>query len=255
MLPTFIDTHAHLDFSHFKDDLNVVIQNAKDVGIEKIINIGCNLKRSQRSIELAEKYKNLWATVGVHPSDVKDCDDKILEKIYENAKHKKVVAIGEIGLDYFHGVDDKAKQKNTLIVQIKIARELHKPIVIHTREAGRDVLDILNQEKAEQIVIHCFSETQEFAEEALKRGYMLSFTGILTYPKADKVREVVAKTPLERIMIETDCPFLGPQVYRGKRNEPAYVVEVAKKIAEIKEIDLDEVAKITTQNAEIFFGI
>ena len=252
---SFIDTHAHLDFSQFENDLNNVLNNAKKNKVEKIINIGCNLERSQKTLDLANKFENIWAAVGVHPSDVKDCDNSVLKEIYELAKAQKVVAVGEVGLDYFHPDYDKEKQKEVFIAQIKIAQELNKPLVVHTREAGKDVLEILNKEKHDKVVIHCFSENQEFAEEALKRGYMLSFTGIITYSKADEIRQVVAKTSLERIMIETDCPFLAPQKYRGNRNEPAYVVEVAKKIAEIKEIGLDEVAKVTTENAESFFRI
>lgn len=251
----FIDTHAHLDFSQFENDLDNVLNNAKKNKVEKIINIGCNLERSQKTLDLANKFENIWAAVGVHPSDVQDFNDSVLKEIYELAKAQKVVAVGEVGLDYFHPDYDKEKQKEAFIAQIKIAQELNKPLVVHTREAGKDVLEILNKEKHAKVVIHCFSETQEFAEEALKRGYMLSFTGIITYPKADEVRQVVANTPLDRIMIETDCPFLAPQKYRGNRNEPAYVVEVAKKIAEIKEIGLDEVARVTTKNAERFFRI
>ena len=251
----FIDTHAHLDFPQFKKDLEETITKAKENNVAKIINIGCSLERSQKALKIAENHKNIWASVGVHPSDIKDFNDDVLKEIYELAKKDKVVAIGEVGLDYFRGNDDKEKQKKAFIAQIKIAQKLDKPLIIHTREAGKDLLEILNQEKHNKIVINCFSETQEFADKALNRGYMLSFTGIITYPKADEVRQVVANTPLERIMIETDCPFLAPQAYRGNRNEPAYVVEVAKKIAEIKEIDLDKTAEITTRNAERFFGI
>ncbi len=251
----FIDTHAHLDFPEFKNDLDQVIETAFEKGVEKIINIGCSLERSKKSLEIAEKHKNVWASVGVHPSDVENFDIKTLEEIYLFAKYKKVVAIGEVGLDYFHKNAESDVQKKVFIEQMKIANELSKPVVVHTREAGSDMLEVLRKERPKNAVIHCFSETQDFADEVLAMGYFLSFTGIITYPKAEEIRQVVANTPLERIMLETDCPFLAPQAFRGERNEPAYVVEIAKKIAEIKEVGLDEVARVTTENAEIFFGV
>lgn len=251
-----IDTHAHLDFPQFNEDREETIQKAKETGVEKIINIGCNLERSQQSVDLAEKYENIWASVGLHPSDVDDhVETRLIASLHDLAKHKKVVAIGEIGLDYFHKSGDIKVQKKAFLEQIKIAQELNKPLVIHTRKAGEDLLKILKHEKPQNAVIHCFTETQEFADEVLAMGYYLSFTGIITYPKADDIRKVVANTPLDRIMLETDCPFLAPQAFRGDRNEPAFVLEVAKKVAEIKGISLEEVAEVTTRNAEMFFGI
>lgn len=251
----FIDTHIHIDFPQFNQDREAVIQKAQSAFVGKMINVGCNLKTSQKSIALAEKYPNIWATVGIHPSDVKIYNSQIEKELFELAKNKKVVAIGEIGLDYFYGKDNQEEQKKVLTAQIKIAKEVEKPVVIHTRDAGADLLKILKQEKPQQAVIHCFTETAAFAEEILAMGYMISFTGIITYAKAEELRQVVSKTPLNRIMIETDCPFLAPQKYRGERNEPAFVVEVAQKIAEIKNIGLEEIAEKTTQNAEVFFGI
>ena len=251
----FTDTHAHLDFPQFKNDLQKTVLNAYAKGVQKIINIGCDLQRAQKSIEIAERFENVWATVGIHPSDIDfKLETRLIASLHKMATHPKVVGVGEIGLDYFH-CKNKEAQKDALIAQIKIAREVDKPIVIHTREAGKDVLEILKQENAKKVVIHCFTENQEFAEEALKRGYLLSFTGIITYPKSEDLRKVVANVPLESMMIETDCPFLAPQAFRGQRNEPAFVIEIAKKIAEIKGVDLEKVAEITTKNAERFFGI
>lgn len=251
----FIDTHIHIDFPNFNKDRADVIKKAQEVGVEKMINVGVNLETSQKSIDLAEKYENIWATVGVHPSDVKEYTPQIEQELFELAKHNKVVAIGEIGLDYFYGKETIDLQKEVCIAQIKMAKELNKPLVIHTRDAGDDLLKILKQENPNHVVIHCFTETEDFAKEVLDMGYMISFTGIMTYPKADDLRQVVAQTPLDRIMIETDCPFLAPQKQRGERNEPAFVVEVAKKIAEIKGVVLEEIAEVTTMNAERFFGI
>ena len=251
----FIDTHVHLDFPQFQKDREEVIERAQDAGVFKMIDIGCNLQSSQNAINLTKKYENIFATVGVHPSDIQEYDDKVEKQIFELAKQEKVVAIGEVGLDYFHGDKDIEKQKQVFVSQINLAKEFAKPLVIHTREAGEDLLNILKKEKPLQAVIHCFTENLEFAEEVLAFDYMISFTGIITYPSAEDVCKVVAKIPLKRIMIETDCPFLAPQKYRGKRNEPSFVVEVARKIAEIKDLSFEEVVKTTTKNAEIFFKI
>lgn len=251
-----IDTHAHLDFPQFDGERQKVVEQAKNANVAKIINIGCNLKTSQKAIDLAENYKNIWASVGLHPSDANDCLKKdFFKSLHKLAKQKKVIAIGEIGLDYFHKNGEIETQKKAFIEQIKIAEDLKKPLIIHTREAGKDLLEILKKEKPTNAVIHCFSETQEFAETVLEMGYFLSFTGIVTYPKTEKLHQVIANTPLNRIMLETDCPFLAPQKFRGKRNEPAFVVEIAKKIAEIKQISLEEISQITTKNAELFFKI
>lgn len=251
----FIDTHIHIDFPQFNQDREEVIKRAQKKEVYKMINIGCNLKSSQKSLELAEKYPQIWATVGVHPSDVNEYDLKTAEKVYQLAQKDKVVAIGEIGLDYFYGKNNIEQQKEALISQINIGKELEKPLIIHTRDAGDDLLQILKQENPKNVVIHCFTESLSFAKIILEMGYLISFTGIITYAKAEAIRRVVKETPLEKIMLETDCPFLAPQAHRGQRNEPAFVIEVGKKIAEIKEMPLEKVAEVTTKNAEKFFGI
>jgi len=260
-----IDTHAHLDFPQFGNkrgqSLNLekigeVVKRAQDAGVGKIINIGCNLKASQDSITISETFENVFGTVGVHPCDVNELTDENIKKLYDYAKSsEKVVAIGEVGLDYFHKDVAIDKQKEFFRKQIDLAKEVSKPLIIHCRDAYEDTMEVLDADKPENLVFHCYSGDLEFAQGLWNRGYLTSFTGIVTYPKVWELLEVVKECPMDMFMVETDCPFLAPQAYRGQTNEPAFVTEVVRKIAEVKGMSYKEIERISTENAERFFGI
>lgn len=248
-----IDTHAHLDFARFNKDREEVIKRAFDSGIEKIINVGCNLKSSKDSVELIEDYENIYATVGVHPHDVGELEEKDLELLKALAQNKKVVAVGEIGLDYFKSSTPKDMQKKWFATQIDLAQELNLPMVVHCRDSHKDVKKILAEKKYSKGVFHCFSGNLADAQYYISLGLYISFTGVITY--TTEYDEVIKNIPLECILLETDCPFLAPVPHRGKRNEPAFVKYTAKKIAEIREISLKKVSDITTQNTEELFNL
>jgi len=253
-----IDTHAHLDDRRFNRDRDRVIERAKKEGITTIIHIGFDKESSLNACSMAEKYEDIYAAVGVHPHDAKDASDDVLELIYNLAKtKKKVVAVGEIGLDYYRDLSPRDVQKRVFSHQIALAKELDLPIVVHDRDAHGDVLKILKEERAGRVggILHCFSGSREMAEECIKMGLYISFAGPITYSNARRLVEVARYVPLDRFLVETDCPYLTPEPYRGKRNEPAYVKLVAQKAAEIKGITFEELAKITTANAKEVFRI
>jgi len=252
-----IDTHAHLDFKDFKNDLEDVLIRAKNANVGKIITIGCNFETSFSAINLADKYKNIYATVGVHPYDSKDINECTFEvDLLKLAKRtQKVVAIGEIGLDYHYEDIDNEKQKRVFEKQLSIASSLSLPVIIHCRDAENDILKVLDKYPNLKIVIHCFPGGDLFTKECLKRGYYLSFTGIVTFKNAQKVHIAAEKCPLDKLMIETDCPFLAPQSHRGSRNEPAFISEIAEKISDLKKVSIDKIVKTTTKNAEEFFKL
>ncbi|MEI8143134.1 MAG: TatD family hydrolase [Candidatus Berkelbacteria bacterium] len=260
----FIDTHAHLDFPEFKGDVPAVLGRAKEAGVGRILNVGIDVESSKHSLELARRYPEIYSTVGVHPHCAKDLTIETSSSLLHFATSSdKVVAVGEIGLDYyFLKRSSKYAEYPTREEQIicfeqmlDLAMELKMPIIVHNREADADILAILKTYSTEiRGVVHCFSSDWEYAEKMLDLGFMLSFTGNITY-KNDNIVEVIRKTPLGSIMIETDSPYLTPEPYRGKRNEPAHVIEVAKKIAEIKNIPLTEVEAESTKRAMKFFGI
>jgi len=270
-----IDTHAHLDFENFDEDREEVISRAFDSGVKAIINIGVDLETSRKSIEIAENYRNVFAAVGFHPHDAEEIlnsasDDDFVE-LKKLAKHKKVVAIGEVGLDYsrFKEAYQIEKQKELLIKQLDIAIELSLPVVIHCREAWGDLYEIIfplrgttrrvANSKNLNFVLHCYSGEKKDTEKFLKLpSVYFSFSGNITYPKpadkAEKLAEAVRMIPLDRIMLDSDSPFLAPQAMRGKRNEPTNVRYIAEKIAGIKEISGEEVDEITDLNSSRFFG-
>ena len=255
-----IDTHSHLDFKEFDPDREDVIKRAFDSEVEKIINVGCNLERSKNSIKLAKKYDKIYAAVGVHPHDVEKYEAKNLKsELGKLARQNKVVAIGECGLDYFRleNEKDKEKQKEFFKLQLDLAKELDLPIIIHCRNAFKDLLEILKGvSDLPRGVTHCFSGTLHYAQQFLDLGFLISFTGNVTYVRPQgELLKVVKEIPLDKIMVETDCPYLAPVPHRGERNEPAYVRYMAEKIAEIKGIDFKEVAKKTTENAIKLFNL
>lgn len=255
-LPTYdlIDTHAHLNFSNFADTTpQHIIERAKNAGVTKIINIGADLKTSQESVELAKQFSEIYATVGIHPHDAQSVNDNAISQLKELAKNTKVVAIGEIGLDYFKYDGNRDIQKNAFRKLLTLAKELDLPVIIHDRDAHADILTILKETKITKGVVHCFSGDIEFATKILDLGFLISFTGNITFPKAQNLQDVVKFVPLNKLMVETDCPFLAPVPHRGKRNEPAYVIEIAKIISKIKNISLEKIANITSKTALQFF--
>ncbi|MGH7453192.1 MAG: TatD family hydrolase [bacterium] len=256
MQPIFIDTHAHLQLSHFDADREEVIQRASAAGVEKIIVVSTDVTSSRQSLQLTEKYPGLFAAVGIHPTDCSKATEEDFAIIVELARHPQVVAIGEIGLDFYWKPFSQEVQKRAFIRQMHLAQELRKPVIIHNREAGAAILQTLHDAGINHLsgVFHCFSENIEYAQRVLALGCHISFTGNLTYKKST-LPEVAAQVPLERLLLETDAPFMTPMPHRGKRNEPAYTVHIAEKLAEIKKISLAEVAKQTTANAIGLFDL
>ncbi len=254
----FIDTHAHLTFPEYKIDLPEVIGRAKEAGLEAIINIALDEEAIKQSLKIAEEYPGyIFTAAGVHPQDASGWSIEDEKRVRALAKEKKVLAIGETGLDYHYKLSPIDVQKEVFRKYLRLCQELDLPAVIHSRDAAKDTMLILHEENNGKLkgVLHCFAGDMELAREALDLGICFSFTGNITFPKADMIRLAAKEIPLEKIMIETDCPFLSPQIYRGQRNEPAYVVKVAEKIAEIKGLSVEEVARQTTQNARSFFNI
>lgn len=248
-----IDTHAHLDMY---EDWDVNIKNAKENGIKKIIIPAVETEYFQKILDIANSYEDVYCMMGIFPTEAKNWHDGILDDIKEFAKNKKVVSIGEIGLDYYWDKSFVDEQKDIFIKQVKLANELGLPIEIHDREAHKDVFDILVEyNKTSDVVFHCFSGSVEFARECLKQGWYIALGGVVTFKNAVKTKEVAKDVPLDRLMLETDSPYLTPVPFRGKENQPAYVRYVADEIAKLKGIDVKEVIEATTKNAEMVFGI
>lgn len=257
-LPLLIDTHAHLDHGQFDEDRQAVIERAFAQGISHILSVGCDLESSAANVRLAETYPNIHAAVGIHPHDALQADEAgiaQLAKLLEQSE--KIVAVGEIGLDFYRDRAPRDVQRLAFRRQIALARQVKKPIIVHDRDAHDEVLQILREEKAAEVggVLHCFSGDKEMARACLDLGFYLSFPGTITYPKNDATREVVRAVPIDHLLVETDCPYLAPLPFRGKRNEPAYVRQTAAMIAEIKGLTLEDVARITSRNACTLFGI
>ena len=259
MESSFIDTHAHLTFSQFDKDRNEVMDRAWNAGLEYIITIGAGngLDGNSGALELAKSHRRIFATVGIHPHDVAQMDEGWISKLRELAQNKRVVAIGEIGLDYYYKHSDPEVQRKRFAQLLTLADEMNKPVVIHDRDAHDDVWKIIKEVGVPKKggVFHCFSGDRAFAEKLIEEGFCISIPGVVTFKNAHELQEVVATIPLERILIETDCPYLSPEPYRGKRNEPSYVVQVAEKIAELKGLALKDVARVTTLNAKRIFGL
>ncbi|MFW6269645.1 MAG: TatD family hydrolase [Bacillota bacterium] len=250
-----IDTHAHLDFPRFDKDREEVIKRARKNDIVKIVNVGANLASSRRSLELSQHYEYIFATAGVHPHDADQVDKNSIQVLKDFSKPDKVVAIGEIGLDFHYNNSPQEVQIKAFKKQLQLAREINLPVVIHSREAERETMKILKEAEINRGILHCFAGDMKMAEEALDMGLYLAFGGIITFNSADKLRKIVKNIPLERILLETDAPYLTPVPRRGKRNEPSYVRYVAKKIADIKKVEVEKIAEITSSNAEHVYGI
>lgn len=260
----FIDTHCHLSFPEFKNEAPAVIGRAHEAGVGRFINVGIDADSSKRALDLARRYPEVYAAIGLHPHSALDLSIEIQTDIANLLDHEKAVAIGEIGLDYYYlkrssrfaHYPKREEQIFCFEQMLDLAMEKKKPVIIHTREAEADTLAILKGYNGSiRGVVHSFSGDYQFAEKILNLGLAISFTGIVTFKNAVDVQEAVKKIPVGSIMIETDAPYLAPEPYRGKRNEPAYVVEIAKKIAELKNLSLAEVERETTKKAMKLFNI
>ena len=245
-----IDTHAHLDMDQFDADRENVIQRARDNGVDYIINIGCDVESSARSLELAEQYDFIYATSGVHPHDVKLIDETTYADLKQLLVHPKMVALGEIGLDFFKNYSPQDLQRTHFKKQLELAKELDKPVIIHCRDANEDMISILSEfyaanDKARSGIFHCFSGDQKLADKALEMGFYISFSGSVTFKKSEKLRAVAKTIPADRLFVETDCPYLAPVPKRGKRNEPAFVHHTAEVIAEVRGLTVEDVLRGT----------
>lgn len=251
----YFDTHTHLDDKKFDTDRDDVIKSLKDAGISLAVNVGSDIKSSRESIALAEKYDFLYAAVGVHPSETGDMTDDDLDIIKGLASHKKVVAIGEIGLDYYYDEPDREIQKLWFLKQLNLAKELNKPYIIHDRDAHADTIEIIKEAKYFRGVMHCFSGSCEMAKILTDLGLYISFAGQVTFKNAPKVKEVSKAVPIDKLLIETDSPYLTPEPFRGKRNNSSYVKFTCEEIAKIRGISNEELAKITLENGKKFYNI
>ena len=251
------DTHAHYDDEAFDLDRESLLEDINKKGVEYIVNIGSSVDSTRKTLELADRYPFIYGAAGVHPSETKDLSLKDLEWLRTAAGHKKTVAIGEIGLDYYWPEPDKEIQKKWFKEQLKLAEDVNLPVVIHSRDAAKDTLDILKTWDSHKTkgVIHCFSYTWEMVKEYLSMDYYFGIGGVLTFKNAKKLAEAVKYIPIERILLETDCPYLAPEPYRGKRNQSDYIYYVADKLAELKDLSREEVLTVTGENAKEFYGI
>lgn len=251
-----IDSHCHLADKQFTEDLSEVLQRAHLAGVERIIAIADSLTESEDCIRIAEKYDQIFCTVGVHPHASKEwvtgCGARLATLASSSSKVK---AIGEIGLDYHYDFSPRDVQKKVFAEQLMISRALHLPVVVHNRESIADLKELLKEYPPVGMVLHCCTEQWEDVESLLEDGCHLSFTGIATYPKSEEVRRTIRECPLSRIMVETDAPYLAPQSRRGKRNEPAFVAEVLNVVSEIKGISVEEADRVTTETTKTFFGL
>lgn len=251
------DTHVHVNAEQFNEDLEDVIERAKEAGVDNMVVVGFDRPTIIRAMELIETYDFMYAAVGWHPVDAIDMTEDDLQWIEELSNHPKVVAIGEMGLDYHWDKSPKDVQMEVFRKQIRLAKKVGLPIIIHNREATAEIVNILKEEEASRVggIMHCFSGSAETALECINMNFYISLGGPVTFKNAKKPKEVAAAVPLDRLLIETDCPYLAPHPYRGKRNEPSYVKLVAEQIAEIKQLTIEEVSQATTENAKKLFGI
>ena len=255
-----IDTHAHIDMDAYNEDRSEVIDRARDKGVNYILNVGCDIESSLRSIELAERYDFIYGTAGIHPHDVKSINNQTYDDLRDLLAHPKMVALGEIGLDFFKNYSPQDKQKEHFRKQIELACELKKPIIIHSRDANKEIINILSEyfpkdPSARSGIFHCFSGDQELADFALELGFYISFSGSVTFKKSDELRSVAKTIPADRLFVETDCPFLAPVPMRGKRNEPSYVIHTAQLIADLRGLNIKDVQRTTALNFFELFGI
>lgn len=249
-----IDSHCHINFPELGEDIEGVLRRMEENNVVRALCVSVQLEKLDEILSLATKYPNIYASVGVHP-DNENCEEPTTEQLVTLSNHPKVVAIGETGLDYFRTKGDTEWQRKRFRVHIDAAKRTHKPLIIHTREAGNDTLDILREQGRGEVkgVMHCFTETLPFALASIELGFLISFSGILTFKNAEDIRTVAKAIPLESVMVETDSPYLAPMPHRGKTNEPSYVRFVLEELARVKEVPVDVVAQKTTENFHKLF--
>mgnify|MGYP002514717503 FL=1 len=251
------DTHAHYDDRAFTEDMDELLRDMHDKGVERIVNIGCSMASSEKIAEMVKEYDFLYGTVGVHPDDVDNLTEQDLQVLIDLSNQDKILAIGEIGLDYHYDGIDKDSQKRWFVEQLSVAKQEKLPVVIHSRDAAKDTLDIMKAEHAGTTggVIHCFSYGVEMAREYLNMGYYIGVGGVVTFKNGRKLKEVAEYTPLDRIVLETDAPYLAPVPFRGKRNCSIYLQYVAEEIAAIKNVPVEQVYEMTFENAEKMYHL
>ncbi|MBU5592132.1 TatD family hydrolase [Clostridium sp. MSJ-4] len=250
------DSHAHYDDESFNEDLDDVIKTIMDNGVIRVLNCGSSLEGAKKSLELSQTYEIFYTALGIHPENANEWNEEVADWIRANKDNSKVKAIGEIGLDYYWEQNPpKEVQKQVFRAQMKLAKELNLPVVIHDRDAHKDTLDIIKEFPEVKGVLHCFSGSVEFAKECLREGYYIGFTGVVTFKNAKKILEVAKEVPLNRILVETDCPYMAPVPYRGKRNQSDYIEHIIDKIAEIKGSTAEEISNITIENTKSLFNV
>ncbi len=252
----FVDTHVHLHFPDFQVDFKEVVERARQAGVRFFVNVGTDLKSSREAIAIAEKYDFVYATVGIHPHDVERATPEDMCQLAGLAKHPKVVAIGEVGLDFYRNLSPENVQRKLIVQFFEMAKQANLPLVLHIREAYEAMIELLNAHVTPPIraVSHCFSGNREIMEILVELGLFISFAGPVTYKKNDALREAVQACPEDRLLIETDAPFLAPQAHRGKRNEPAFMMETARFIAELRGISIEKLSQIISRNSETLFA-
>lgn len=256
MTKMIFDTHAHYDDGQFEEDRNEILASMPELGVGTIVNVSATYESCERVIALAQKYPHVYAAVGIHPDEVGVLDDEKFAAMKKLFQKEKVVAVGEIGLDYYWDNEPHEVQKEWFIRQLELAKELELPVLIHSREAAADTMYIMKTyAQGLSGVIHCYSYSKEMAEEYVKMGFYIGVGGVVTFKNAKKLKDVVEAIPLEKIVLETDCPYMAPEPYRGKRNQSSYLQYVAEKIAELKGISVEEVIAVTEANARKMYGL
>ena len=249
------DTHAHMNDPAFDEDRNEMILGLKGKGTDFVMNVGCCLESSKDCIALAEKYPFVYASVGSHPDSADEVNEEVIEKYRVMAQHEKVLAIGEIGLDYYYETVPREVQQKAFRMQMELAKEINMPVIVHERNAHDDGMRIVKEFKNVTGVFHCYSGSAEMARQLVNMGWYIGFTGVLTFKNARKAVETAEQIPLERIVLETDCPFMAPEPFRGKRNDPGYLYRMAERLAEIRGISVEEVQAVTTENAKRLYRL
>lgn len=254
----FIDSHCHLDrldLNDFNNDLDNVVNNATAVGVSKMLCVSVTLEDFPKMVDKTAAYKNVYLSCGVHPLNQEHVTE--IDSLQQLAQHERVIAVGETGLDYYYAPETKALQQDAFVKHIHVANELNKPLIIHTRDAREDTINTLKQESADKVggILHCFTESWEMAKQAIDMGFYISFSGIVTFKNAHELRDVAKKVPADRFLIETDAPYLAPVPHRGKQNQPAYVIEVAKHLASIRGQSVEQIAQQSTENFNRLFTL
>ena len=253
-----IDTHCHLTFDQLAGDVEAVIERSRAARVTEWITVGTDPHHSRKAIELANKFENMYATVGIHPHDAKDAIAETIAELKELAQNEKVVAIGETGLDFHYNYSEPSDQKRVFAAQLKVAEELNLPVIVHCREAFNETMEILEQSGSgiKRVVFHCFSGSAQQAKVVLDKGFHISFTGVVTFKNAEKTRDAAKIVPLDSLMLETDCPYMSPEPMRKQKiNEPALMIHTVGRLAELKGMDLADFAKAVTATSKAFFGL